>query len=101
MHQKSQNNIAWHVHRGNDFFKIALTIALVLLLIITIYGLYRLLFLMFATSLSIVFVILCIRYDRIKLYPDRFEISKKCLIPKFSDIHTFYFIDLQKIQYFE
>lgn len=93
------NNESFHIHRGNDFFKIALKIVLVLLLILTFYGLQHLLFLMFATSLSIVFVILCIRYDRIKLYPDRFEISKKSFISKFSDIHTFYYKDLLSIQY--
>jgi len=97
----TKKNNPLHIHRGNDLFKILLTFVLVLLLILTIYGLNHLLFLMVATSLSIVFVILCIRYDRLKLYPNRFEISKKCVISKFSEVHTFYYKDLQSIHYSE
>ena len=102
---KSEINLAqdrktpWHSHHGRDYIGIILTVFLVTVIAFLVYTIKYVGFVMFIFIIPSLFGIASIRYARINLYADGFEIVKKCLINRFSDTNTFLYKEISRIEF--
>jgi hypothetical protein len=89
----------WHTHHGKDYIGIILTALLVMVIAFSVYAIKYVGFLMLIFIIPSLFGIACIRYARINLYADGFEIVKKCLVSRFSDRDTFLYKEIKRIEF--
>jgi len=87
----------WHIHYGRDYIGIILTVLLVSVIAFSVFAIKYVGFLMLVFIIPSLFGIACIRYARIKLYAQEFEIVKQCVINRFSDRNTFRYKDIKRI----
>lgn len=89
----------WHIHHGRDYIGIILTVLLVTVIVFSVFAIKYVGFLMLIFIIPSLFGIACIRYARINLYADGFEIVKKCLINRFSDRDTYLYKEIKRIEF--
>jgi hypothetical protein len=96
---RSNNKPPWHTHHGSNIFRIILTITLLVLIAFAVYAMQLFGNFMSVFILPALFGIVSIRYPKISLYDDRFEIVKKCLINRFTDRDTFRYEEVKSITF--
>ncbi len=89
----------WHIHHGKDYIGIILTVLLVMVIAFSVFAIKYVGFLMLIFIIPSLFGIASIRYARINLYADGFEIVKKCVIDRFSDRNTYLYKEIKRIEF--
>lgn len=89
----------WYIHNGYDHIGMLLTL---LLLAISAFSAYAIQFtgwLMLLIFIPSLVGVGSIRYARLNLYVDGFEIVKKSLLPWFSDRNIIFYKDIKRIEF--
>jgi len=97
----STKNLAtpFRTHKGKNYWRIFSLILLIIFIMLSLISFksYGLLFL--PLLLASLFGIISIRFPKIRLFDDRFEIKKEGLLEKFSDYHSFKYDEVENVEF--
>ena len=93
----SNDKTPFHTHSGKNYLRVLALVLLITLLALSIYSIRYVGFLMITVIVACLLGLVCIRFPKIHLYDDSFEIVKKGLIKKFTDRDSFKYNDLVKV----
>ena len=95
----SLHKLPLHIHKGQNYLRILAIIILVPMGILSIVSFmyYGLAF--FPVLLGSLIGLFCVRIPRIYVHDDSFSISKKGLLEKFNDYHTFKYDEIIKVEF--
>ena len=98
-HNISNSKIPFHTHSGKNYFRILALILLITLVVLSIYSSRYVGFLMITVIVACLLGLVCIRFPKIYLYDDSFEIVKKGLINKFTYSDVFNYKELVRVDF--
>ena len=89
----------FYTHYGKNFWRVFSIILLIFIILLAIYIIKFSIFLSIITILICIFGLFFIRFPKINLYEERFEIIKKSLISKFTEKDLFIYRDLKEVEF--
>jgi len=90
-----------HVHSGRNYLSITVLILLILVMITSIYSISLFPILMSLLIIACLFGLICIRFSRIYLYDERFELVRVSLISWFTERNIFKYNDLSSVEFLD
>ena len=89
----------FHIHRGRNFWRI---VALIIFILLGIYSFYMISMYgpaFIPLTIGALVGIVSIRFPKVYIFDDRFQVLKKCMLDYFTENYIFEFKDLKDIEF--